>query len=121
MTDFAAAAALGGFVALGELVSRDRDSPRRALLGSVTAWLYCLLNALGSVSALALMLAFDVNFGQKHAVLRWTRILAAGAETGRAGGHHQLPLPGRPAREACLSRTGDVGDVDEEARAGGRG
>ena len=78
MLDFAAAAALGSLVAIGELVSRYRDSPRRALLGSGAAWFYCALNAIAAISALALMMAFGVNFGQKGEALEWTRVLTAG-------------------------------------------
>ena len=66
MFDYAIVSFLGALVALGELVSRYRDSPRRALLGSFAAWLYCLINSLASVSALGLMHAFDVTFGQKR-------------------------------------------------------
>jgi hypothetical protein len=72
MLDFAAAAGLGSLVALGELgelVSRYRDSPRRALLGSLAAWLYCLLIATAAMSAPALMQVFNLNFGQTGAAL----------------------------------------------------
>jgi hypothetical protein len=78
MLDYFAVAALGTLVALGELVSRYRDSPRAALLESFAAWLYCLLNALASMSALRLMEVFGVTFGQTGAALEWSRILAAG-------------------------------------------
>jgi len=78
MIDFAAAGALGCLVALGELVSRYRDSPRRALLGSVAAWFYCLLNGTAAVLALALMEVFHIDFGQKGDALEWTRVLTAG-------------------------------------------
>ncbi len=78
MLDYAAVGTLGVLVSLGELLSRYRDSPRAALLGSSAAWLYCLLNALVSMSALRLMIVFNVTFGQSGDALAWTRILAAG-------------------------------------------
>jgi hypothetical protein len=78
MLDYVAVATLGALVSLGELVSRYRDSPRVALVGSSAAWLYCLLNALVSMSALRLMIVFNVTFGQTGDALQWSRILAAG-------------------------------------------
>lgn len=78
MLDYVAVAALGSLVAIGELVSRYRDSPYRALLWSLSAWLYCILNASASVAALALIYSFGITFGQTGDALRWTRVLAAG-------------------------------------------
>lgn len=79
MFDYAVVAVLGGIVGLGELASRYRDAPERALSRSAAAWFYCAINALASVAALHLLAVFDVTFGQTNATaLKWLRILAAG-------------------------------------------
>jgi hypothetical protein len=78
MLDYGAVAVLGALVSLGELVSRYRDSPRLSLLGSFAAWLYCILNAVVSISALRLMNVFNLTFGQTGDALHCMRILAAG-------------------------------------------
>ena len=78
MFDYALVAILGAFVGLGELISRYRDAPERALLRSPSAWFYCLINALVSVLALRLLAVFDVNFGRQGSALEWSRILVAG-------------------------------------------
>jgi hypothetical protein len=55
-------AVLGGVVAIGELISRYRDAPVRAVL-TPSALVYTSLNAGASVGALALARAFDWHFG----------------------------------------------------------
>ena len=63
----------------GELVARYRDAPERAL-ATTAAWLYVVINVGASLSALALIEAFDWRFGLDDATaqLRWTRVLVAG-------------------------------------------
>jgi hypothetical protein len=74
-------AVFGTLVGLGELISRYRDAPLRAIVTG-SALLYMGLNAAAAIGALALILLFDVQFGidptQKPNQLFWTRILVAG-------------------------------------------
>jgi len=74
-------AILGGAVGVGELVSRYRDAPARAVW-SGPALIYILLNVVASVGALLLIYAFDWRFGSTSqpgsAALAATRILVAG-------------------------------------------
>ncbi len=72
------ASCLGALVAFGELISRYRDSPRRALLGSAPAWLYCAINAAASVAALSLIHMFHLTFGQQGDGAEWVQVLVAG-------------------------------------------
>ena len=71
----------GACVAIGELVSRYRDEPVRALL-TPSAVLYVALNAGASLAALALIRAFGWTFGvtgtSDDAAVRWTQTLVAG-------------------------------------------
>lgn len=76
--DYAAAGIFGALVGLGELVSRYRDAPGRALAKSPSAWFYCILNAAMSMLALRLIDAFGLTFGKTGSALEWTRVLVAG-------------------------------------------
>src|SRR5262245_31757513 len=76
--DYAVSAALGALVAFGDVLSRYRNSPRRALLGSVAAWCYVAINAAASVAALGFLFVFEITFSQQGTALLWTRILVAG-------------------------------------------
>ena len=79
--DYLAAALLGGLVGAGELSSRYRDAPGRALY-TQPALFYIALNIAASVVALALTHAFGWTFGASgnpgDAALRWTQVLVAG-------------------------------------------
>ena len=78
--DYVVAAMLGGLVGAGELSSRYRDAPGRALY-TRPALFYILLNIAASVGALALSHAFGWSFGASgkgDATVRWTRVLVAG-------------------------------------------
>jgi hypothetical protein len=78
MPGWLGAAALGAAVGLAELVTRYRDQPS-ALLGSVSFWLYLLMNAVASAGALALINVFGWNFGIQDAAARaTTQVLVAG-------------------------------------------
>ncbi|MEJ7792224.1 MAG: hypothetical protein WKF65_09675 [Gaiellaceae bacterium] len=72
---------LGAIVASGELVSRYRDEPVRALLTGSAA-VYVALNAGASLAALAIVRAFDFKLGldgaSSDADVRWTQTLVAG-------------------------------------------
>lgn len=79
--DYVAAAMLGGLVGAGELSSRYRDAPGRALY-TRPALFYIFLNIAASVAALALTRAFDWTFGASGKLgdptVRWTQVLVAG-------------------------------------------
>src|SRR5215207_9784397 len=72
---------LGAAVACGELVSRYRDAPVRALW-TWSAALYVLLNVAASLAALAIIRAFGFKFGIEGVAadsdVRWTQTLIAG-------------------------------------------
>lgn len=82
--DYAAVALLGMLIGVGELVSRYRDEPLRALLarqgGAVPAVLYLAINSVGSLAALRLIHVFGWNFGgdSAQANTRYTQVLVAG-------------------------------------------
>jgi hypothetical protein len=82
--DYVAVALLGVLVGAGELVSRYRDEPTRALLaragGLVPATLYVAINALAALAALKLIHVFGWNFGgdETRASTRYTQVLVAG-------------------------------------------
>jgi hypothetical protein len=59
---------LGALVGVGELVSRYRDAPARAL-ASLPAVLYVGLNVVAAVTALALSQLFGWNFGASGAAV----------------------------------------------------
>jgi hypothetical protein len=52
MVDYLMVGAVGALVGLGELVSRYKDAPERALLYSPSAWFYCLINGVVALVAL---------------------------------------------------------------------
>ena len=72
---------LGALVGIGELVSRYRDAPDRALR-TVPAVFYIGVNIAASVAALYLVRVFGWSFGvdgtKNPAVLEWTQVLVAG-------------------------------------------
>lgn len=72
---------LGAAVGIGELVSRYRDAPARAIW-SIPALTYILLNVAAAVGSLLLIHAFDWRFGSGvqpgSAALIATRVLVAG-------------------------------------------
>jgi hypothetical protein len=72
---------LGAAVAVGELVSRYRDAPMKALT-TIPAFVYIAINASASLGALALIRAFDWKFGvtgtSSDPAVRWTQTLVAG-------------------------------------------
>lgn len=77
--DFAVVALLGVLVGGGELISRYRDAPARALY-NWPAFFYVVLNIAASVAALALIRIYGWTFGMNAggSALRWTQILLAG-------------------------------------------
>ena len=78
--DYALVALFGILVAAGELVSRYRDQPIRAVL-SFSAITYLFINALASVFGLALIYAFGWKFlsdTSNPAAVAWTQDLLAG-------------------------------------------
>ena len=79
--DYVTVALLGGLVGSGELVSRYRDAPGKALY-TRPALFYILLNIAASVAALALTHVFGWTFGATgqpgDATVRWTQVLVAG-------------------------------------------
>lgn len=76
--DFAVVALLGALVGGGELVSRYRDAPARALY-TLPALVYIALNIAASVIALALTRTYGWTFGATGAEsLRWTQVVVAG-------------------------------------------
>jgi hypothetical protein len=78
---YLAVALLGSLVAIGELVSRYRDAPARAL-ATPGALLYIFVNAGASLAALAVIRAFGWQFGvsgdASDASVLWTQMLVAG-------------------------------------------
>lgn len=78
VVDGATVLVLGAAVGVGELVSRYRDAPLKALKRPAAA-AYVLLNALAAVGAYALIRAFDWHLGTTDpTTTRWTRVLVAG-------------------------------------------
>jgi len=75
--DYAIVALLGGLVGIGELSSRYRDAPGRAI-SCLSAGIYVALNLAATLAALALIRVFDVKFGLTGDKLRWTQVLVAG-------------------------------------------
>ncbi len=69
--------ALGGLVAVGELVARYRDKPTSALL-LPSSLFYVAVNAAASGAALGLIHGFGWQFGQKGAAAAITQVLVAG-------------------------------------------
>jgi hypothetical protein len=75
--EFTAVSLIGAGVGLGELVSRYRDRPWKALRTWPAAG-YVLLNACASAGALGLILTFGWTFGAEGDALVATRVLVAG-------------------------------------------
>lgn len=69
------AAAIGATVGAGEIVSRYKDAPNKALV-TLPGALYVLSNALAAVAALGFMVAF--NWPATSEGTWWTRAFAAG-------------------------------------------
>src|SRR5262249_19720627 len=68
---------IGGAVGVGELASRYRDEPTKAIL-SVPSLTYVLLNAGASVAALALGRYFGLWKLTTDEPIAWSQVLAAG-------------------------------------------
>lgn len=68
---------IGALVAVGELVSRYKDDPVRAVY-SVPAGVYVAVNGLASAGALALIHIFNWNFGATDGQIRIIQVLVAG-------------------------------------------
>jgi hypothetical protein len=69
---------IGAFVGTGELISRYRDAPARALR-CPPALLYIAVNSAAACAAYGLVDAFDLTFGAAPgSPTRWTRVLVAG-------------------------------------------
>lgn len=77
--DYMAVGALGGVVGMGELVSRYRDAPMRALRNRA-AGLYIGINALAAAAALGVVRTFDWSLGLDgdSQALRWVQVAVAG-------------------------------------------
>lgn len=78
MLDYLLVGVIGALVGVGELVSRYKDAPERAILYSPSAWFYCVINAAASMAAFRLLTVFGIDFGKTGAALTATRILTAG-------------------------------------------
>jgi len=78
---YVVAGVIGAGVAIGELVSRYRDAPVRAVF-TFPAAVYIGVNAGASLAALAITRAFDWKFGVSGTSMdrdvRWTQALVAG-------------------------------------------
>lgn len=75
--DYTIVGALGAAVGLGELVSRYKDAPVRALI-TWSAVLYVAVNVAAAVAVLGLARAFGWDLGGTGEAARWTQVLAAG-------------------------------------------
>lgn len=76
--DLATVAGIGAFVGAGELVSRYRDAPVRAL-GCAPAYVYIAVNVAAACAAYGLANAFNWHFGTAGGEgARWSRVLASG-------------------------------------------
>ena len=129
----------GAAVGVGELVSRYRDAPGRALKAP-SAVFYILINATAAVLALSLIRGFGWTLGvdaqSNPTALRWTQVLAAGFGsvalfrsalfTVRAG-DHDIPMGPSAFLQAVLgaadravdrSRAGERAKVVADAMAG---
>lgn len=116
--DYVAVALLGGLVGAGELSSRYRDAPGRALYTRPVLF-YILLNIAASVIALALTHTFGWTFGASgkpgDATVRWTQVLVAGIGamalfrtslfTVRAGDRDIAVGPGSFSRSSATGQT----------------
>jgi hypothetical protein len=68
---------IGAIVAVGELTSRYKDDPTKAII-SVPAGIYLAVNGLASVTALALIRVFSWHFGATGSRLGVIQVLVAG-------------------------------------------
>ena len=77
--DYAIVAILGALVGGGELISRYRDAPARALY-NVPAFVYIALNVAASLAALAIIRIYGWKFGVSggDAAVRWAQVGIAG-------------------------------------------
>jgi hypothetical protein len=76
--DLLVVASIGLLVGTGELISRYRDAPVRALC-SPPALVYVSVNLLAACAAYGLITAFNWSFGAASGdPTRWTRVLVAG-------------------------------------------
>ena len=76
--DYLIVVALGASVGIGELVSRYRDAPVRALRNR-PAFIYIGVNAAAAALSLALVRVFDWEFGLEEGdAVRWTQVIVAG-------------------------------------------
>jgi hypothetical protein len=76
--DVVVVAGIGGFVGAGELISRYRDAPARAL-ACFPAMVYVGVNVVAACGAYGLIRAFGWDFGASGGEpARWTRVLVAG-------------------------------------------
>ena len=75
--DYVGAFLIGGLVSVGELTSRYRDDPAKAIY-SFPAGVYVAVNGLASDSALALCHVFGWTFGAEAAQARVVQVLVAG-------------------------------------------
>jgi hypothetical protein len=77
LVDFISVFLIGSLVAVGELTSRYKDDPAKAIY-SVPAGVYVVINGLASLGALALAHVFSWNFGATGGQIRITQVLVAG-------------------------------------------
>lgn len=75
--DFISAFLIGALVATGELTSRYKDDPVKAIF-SVPAGVYVAINGLASVGALALAHVFGWHFGATDGRIRIIQVLVTG-------------------------------------------
>jgi hypothetical protein len=75
--DYAAVALLGLLVGAGELISRYKDAPKKALYTG-PAIFYIALNVAASILALALIRGFNRTFNTTGPSQRWAQVLVAG-------------------------------------------
>lgn len=77
VVDFLSVFLIGALVAVGELASRYKDDPVRAIV-SLPAGVYIAVNGLASVGALALAHTFDWTFGASGGQIRVIQVMIAG-------------------------------------------
>ncbi len=77
LAEYAAVGLFGAGVGVGELVSRYKDDPWKALR-SLPGGLYVAINAMASIGALGLILTYDWKFGATGGAVIPTRLLVAG-------------------------------------------
>lgn len=75
--DFISVFLIGMLVAVGELTSRYKDDPIKAIY-SIPAGIYVAVNGLASLGALALAHVFNWSFGAADGQVRITQVLLAG-------------------------------------------